>query len=108
MRQGAKAIQVRLDFVGERRGVRADFRIADLRGSRFEARLVNVANASDLETRVGMKGLRMMHSAFAHSDDDNFVGFHKKLSGNIGAFTAGFNDFFEACRVVFKTGIFCS
>src|SRR5262249_3802194 len=70
MRQGAKAIQVRLNLVGEGLGIGADFRIPNLRRSGFETRLIDVTYAGDPETRIGMKRLGMMHSALAHADDD--------------------------------------
>ncbi len=84
MRQCAKAIKVGLDFIGKRGGIGADFRIADFRRGSFEARFVDVANTGDLETWIGVKSLGVMHSAFTHSDDDDFVGFHKIRAGILG------------------------
>ena len=55
VRQGAKAIEVGLGFVGQRGGVGVDFRIAELGRSGFETCLIDVTNAYDFETRVGVK-----------------------------------------------------
>ena len=80
VRQGAKAEQVRLQFFRQRRGVGADFWIADFGRRRFEPALVNIADADDFEAGIGIEGSTVVQPALAHADDDNGVSAHNGVT----------------------------
>src|ERR1043166_258036 len=77
--QRAEAEQVGLEFLRQRRGVRAGFGIPDLGCRRFQPTLVYITNADDFETGVGMEGSTVMEAALAHADNDNRVSAHNAV-----------------------------
>ena len=82
MGQCAKAEEVGFNFICKRSRIRADFWIADFGRGGFESRFINVANAGDFETRIGMKGGGVMNTTLAHADDDDRILIHNALSNS--------------------------
>jgi hypothetical protein len=74
--QGAEAKDVRFNRGSEGARVGADLRIAQFRRGGFKAGFINVTNAGDFEAGIGVESRGVVHAAFAHSDDDDFVGLH--------------------------------
>ena len=76
--QGAEAEDVRLDGLGQRGGVGALLRVAQLGGGVVQALRVNVADAGDLEVGIGVEGGGVVHAALAHADDEDGVFAHMR------------------------------
>ena len=49
------------------------FGLPNWRG-RLQTGFIDVANAGDFETGIGVKGGGVVHAALAHSNNDDFVG----------------------------------
>jgi len=54
-------------------GIGSFERYAEFRARVIEARLIDVADADNFKTAVGLEGGGMMHAALAHADDDDPV-----------------------------------
>ncbi len=74
--QRAEAEDVGLDGLGQRGGVGALLRVAELGRGVIEALRVNVADAGDLEFGIGIEGGGVVHAALAHADDEDGVFAH--------------------------------
>ena len=73
--QGTETENIRFDLAGKGCGVGAGLGIAQLLGCGFQACRIDVAEAGDLETGIGMEGRGMVQPAFAHANHHDFVGF---------------------------------
>ena len=58
------------------RRIGVDLGMAQLGRGGFQAALVDVADAGDLEAAIGVKSGGVMQPALAHADDDDFVAIH--------------------------------
>ena len=80
--QRAEAEHVRLHGLGQRGGIGALLRVAELGGGVVEALRVNVADAGDLELGVGIEGGGVVHAALAHADDEDGVFAHSSVKSD--------------------------
>ena len=71
-----KQKHIRLDRLGQRGGIGALLRVAELGGGVIQAFRVDVTDADDLEFGVGVEGGGVVHAAFAHADDEDGVFAH--------------------------------
>ena len=71
--QGAETENVGTRGARDLGGIGSFERYAELGARVIEARLIDVADADNFKTAVGLKGGGMMHAPLAHADDDKAV-----------------------------------
>ncbi|OGV52713.1 MAG: hypothetical protein A2X49_16765 [Lentisphaerae bacterium GWF2_52_8] len=69
----AEAEDIGLDLFAEFGCIGSDGWIAELGSGGLKARLVDVADAHDFKTAIGIEGCGVVHAALAHADYHDFV-----------------------------------